>query len=216
MKSLFSMKNAEHTKWQNKFRSLVVSQFSWLLLVVAVLIFDFIIIKSIVQGFDQDTVYYSDIKNAFQKEPSKKPKTDNTIQNALVKEIVAVSDTGIKIKKIQENKPADKAEFITISELRNFLQVKSNKFHVSRSGGINDLELTVYNQSPYFIDAVTVQVDYLQTKRKLVQTKSYTTTYVKPNSSKIIHIPSNKKGKKIKYRVTNVQSTECKLRKYEI
>jgi hypothetical protein len=212
-------KSKSHWKVNTSFRCIsfltntrFVSHTSWFLVVVAVLIFDFIIIKSIVESFNSETQYYSAIKSAFQKEPIPKEKVDNNIQNALVKELVTAPDTNIKVHK---SIPA-KEEILSLAELKNLLQIKSNKYHVIASGGIDDLQITLYNKSPYFVDAVTIQIDYLRTRRKLVQTESFTTTYIKPNSSKTIYIPTNNKGKKIKYRITNVQSSECKLRKFEI
>jgi hypothetical protein len=190
----------------------IISHISWSLVVAAVLLLDFFIIRSILERFNSEPYYYTAIKSAFQKEPVPKEKVDNNVQNAIVKEIVAAPDTNIKIKKTLPTKE----EILSLKELKSLLQIKSNKYHVVASGGIDDLALTVYNESPYFLEAVTVQVDYLKTKKKLVQTESFTTTYLKPNSSKTIHIPSNSKGKKIKYRITNVQASECKMRKFEI
>jgi hypothetical protein len=186
------------------------SQISWFLVVAAVLMFDFFIIKAIVQGLNYNPTDYIAIKNALQKDPPT-GNTDNNYQNALVKEIISASDTG---QKTNITKPA-KTKEISLAEMKKLVQIKNNNYHVITAGGIDDLELTVFNNSAFFIEAVTVQVDYLEVKGQLVQTEAFTTNFVKPKSSKTIHVPSNSKGAKIKFRITNVKSPECVSRKLE-
>lgn len=190
----------------------LTSQTSWFLVVAAVLLFDFLIIRAIVEGFDQEHPGFQAFKSAFQKGPSPDEKVDNNYQNALVKEIISASDTGTK----PEKSVSEQAQVISIGGLKKMLQVESNVYHVTATGGIYDLELTVFNQSNYFIEEVTVQVDYFNIKGQLVQTESFLTTLIKPKSSKTIQIPSNDKGVKIKYRITNIQAPECRLNKLEV
>ena len=186
------------------------SQLSWFLVVTAVLMFDFFIIKAIVQGINYYPSDYIAIKNALQKDPPDGA-VDKNYQNALVKEVIAASDTGIETN--SSNK--DKAALLNLDGLKNLLQVKSNDYHLIPTGGIGELELTVVNPSSHFVEAVTVQVDYLAEDGKLVQTEAFTTNYVKPKSSKTIHVPSNTKGSKIVYRITKVKSSECTSRQFE-
>lgn len=180
------------------------SQVSWFLVVVAVLMFDFFILKAIVQGFNYVPSDFVAIKNALKKDPPS-GNTDNNYQNALVKEIISASDTGQKLDKSKAVRTLE----LSLADLKKLLEIKTNNYHVVSSGGIDELELTVFNNSALFIEAVTVQVDYLENRGHLVQTKAFTTNFVKPKSSKTIHIPANTKGSKIKYRITNVKSSEC-------
>lgn len=186
------------------------SQLSWFLVVTSVLMFDFFIIKAIVQGFNEYPSGYIAIKNALQKDPPDGA-VDRNYQNALVKEVIAASDTGIKSKASSLDQLAN----ISLDVLKKLLQVKSNVYHLIPTGGIDDLELTIVNPSSHFVEAVTVQVDYLEDNGKLVQTEAFTTNYVKPKSSKIIHVPSNSRGCKINYRITKVKSAECASRQFE-
>lgn len=186
------------------------SQLSWFLVVTAVLMFDFFIIKAIVQGFNEFPSGYIAIKNALQKDPPDGA-VDKNYQNALVKEVIAASDTGIK----SYGSATDLLATISLDALKKLLQVKSNDYHMIPSGGIGELELTVVNPSSHFVESVTVQVDYLEDNGKLVQTEAFTTNYVKPKSSKTIHVPSNSRGCKIVYRITKVKSAECASRQFE-
>lgn len=186
------------------------SQMSWFLVVAAVLMFDFIIIKAIVQGFNEYPSGYIAIKNALKKDPPDGA-VDKNYQNALVKEVIAASDTGIK----SNGSSSGKLAVLTLDGLKKLLQLKSNEYHLLPTGGIGELELTVVNPSAHFVEAVTVQVDYLEDNGKLVQTEAFTTNYVKPKSSKTIHVPSNSRGCKIIYRITKVKSAECASRQFE-
>lgn len=166
--------------------------------------FDYCIIKAIVQGFEEYPNDFIAIKNALQKDPPDGA-VDKNYQNALVKEVIAASDTGIKTN----SSNPEKSKNLSLQGLKKLLEVKNNKYQLNPNGGINDLELSLYNPSELFIEAITVQVDYLMEDGKLVQTKAFTTNYVKPKSTKIIHIPSNTKGSKVIYRITNVKSSDC-------
>jgi hypothetical protein len=206
MKRYLLRRNKENKGWF----FIPISQVSWFSIVAAVLMFDFFIIKAIVQGFEYYPSDYIAIKNALQKDPPD-GKIDKNYQNALVKEIIAATDTGINTNSAN----TEKNKLISLGDLKKLLQIKTNNYQLMSSGGIKALEITVLNPSTHFIEAVTVQVDYLEEGGKLVQTEAFTTNYIKPKSSKIIHIPSNTKGSKIIYRITNVKSSECVSRQFE-
>ncbi|MCU7549183.1 hypothetical protein OCK74_08655 [Chitinophagaceae bacterium LB-8] len=200
MKRYFLRRNKEDKGWFFA----PMSQTCWFLVVTAVLMFDFFIIKAIVQGFESYPSDFIAIKNALQNDPPD-GNDDKNYQNALVKEIIAASDTGIK----SHNTSTSETKILSLEVLKKLLQVKNNKYHINSTGGIDDLDITVYNPSDHFIESLTVQIDYFQEDGKLVQTKAYTTAFVKPKSYKTIHIPSNTKGSKIIYRITNIKSSEC-------
>jgi hypothetical protein len=205
MKRYFLRRNKEDKGWFFT----PVSQATWFFVLAAVLMFDFFIIKAIVQGFEEYPNNYITIKNALQKDPLDGTE-DKSYQNALVKEAIAAADTGIKTK----TSNTENSKTLSLEGLKKLLDIKSNKYHVNSTGGIDDLELTLINPSDHFVEEITVQVDYLQEDGKLVQTEAFTTNFVKPKSSKIIHIPSNSKGSKVVFRITKIKSSECEVHEF--
>lgn len=133
---------------------------------------------------------------------SPRKEDDANIQNALSREIVPV-DTS-QVKEPIKIKPR-------LKELKKYVQVKSNAYKVGIFGGINDLQLTVFNNSPYVLDKVVLQVDYLKPKGESIQTEKYTYFSIPPHGKKTLDIPPTKRGVKVKYRITDAVSHEYKV-----
>jgi hypothetical protein len=127
---------------------------------------------------------------------------DGTIQNAISREIVPVDTT--EMKEPVKKKPR-------LKELRKYLQVESSKYKVGVFGGINDLQLTVVNNSAYELDKVVVQVDYLKPKGEPVETEKYTYFSIPAHGKKTLEIPPTKRGIKVKYRIVDAKSREYKV-----
>jgi hypothetical protein len=127
---------------------------------------------------------------------------DATIQNAISREIVPV-DTAV-INEPVKKKPK-------LKELKKYLQVESNDYKVGVFGGINDLRLTVVNNSSYELDKVVLQVDYLKPKGEPVETEKYTYFSIPAHGKKTLDIPPSKRGVKVKYRILDAKSKEHKL-----
>lgn len=127
---------------------------------------------------------------------------DVTIQNAISREIVPVDTTGIKepLKK----KPR-------LKELKKYLQVESNDYKVGVFGGINDLRLTVVNNSAYELDKVVLEVDYLKPKGEPIETEKFTYFAIPAHGKKTLDIPPSKRGVKVKYRIVDARSKEYKV-----
>ena len=127
---------------------------------------------------------------------------DATLQNAISREIVAV-DTA-EMKEPVKKKPR-------LKELKKYLQVESNDYKVGVFGGINDLRLTIVNNSSYELDKVVLQVDYLKPKGEPVETEKYTYFSIPAHGKKTLDIPPTKRGIKVKYRIIDAKSREYKL-----
>lgn len=127
---------------------------------------------------------------------------DATIQNAISREIVPV-DT-VEVKEPVKKKPR-------LKELKKYLQVESNDYKVGVFGGINDLRLTIVNNSAYELDKVVLQVDYLRPKGELIETEKYTYFSIPAHGKKTLDIPPSKRGVKVKYRIVDAKSKEYKL-----
>ena len=127
---------------------------------------------------------------------------DATIQNAISREIVPV-DTAIAKEPVKK-KPK-------LKELKKFLQVESNDYKVGVFGGINDLRLTIVNNSAYELDKVVLQVDYLKPKGEPIETEKFTYFSIPAHGKKTLDIPPSKRGVKVKYRIIDAKSKEHKL-----
>lgn len=127
---------------------------------------------------------------------------DATIQNAISREIVPVDTT--EIKEPVKKKPR-------LKELKKYLQVESNDYKVGVFGGINDLRLTVVNNSAYELDKVVLQVDYLKPKGEPIESEKFTYFAIPAHGKKTLDIPPSKRGVKVKYRIVDAKSKEYKV-----
>jgi hypothetical protein len=127
---------------------------------------------------------------------------DNIYQNALTREIVPV-DT------ILNKEPVKKLP--GIRELKKYVQIEASDFKVNVLGGINELKLTVRNNSSHILEKVVLQLDYLKPNGEMVQTEKYTYFSISPHDSKTLDIPPSKKGVNIKYKIVDAKPREYKL-----
>lgn len=127
---------------------------------------------------------------------------DADIQNAISREIVPVDTLQVKEPVARKSK---------MKELKKYLQVESNDYKVGVFGGINNLELTVINNSAYILDKVVLQVDYLKPKGESVLTEKYTYFSIPPHGKKTLDIPPSKRGVKVKYKILDAKSREYKI-----
>lgn len=127
---------------------------------------------------------------------------DATYQNAISREIVPVDTT--EAKEPIKMKPK-------LKELKKYLQVESNDYKVGVFGGINNLQLTVINNSSHVLDKVVLQVDYLKPKGEPVETEKYTYFSIPPHGKKTLDIPPSKRGVKVRYKIVDAKSREYKV-----
>ena len=125
------------------------------------------------------------------------PAVDKNIRNALSTEIVSVPVE----KPLPKPKPKD---------LKKQLKLKASDYKVGLFGGISDLELTVVNSSPHFVEKVTVAVKYLKKNGDVIETEFFDLTSIRPGSLKTLPVPQKKRGMKVEYKLVNVSSAEYK------
>ena len=176
-----------------------LSRFAWVFVSAAILLAGFLITKMVA---DSDKVVMP------QKLSTSAPKQvlDNTenFQNALTREFVFVPDSSRTPKK---TKPKN---------IRKQVDVIPNDYRVGLFGGINNLELTIENNSDQIIDKMTIQVDYLKPNGDVISSETVSVKEIKPDGSKTIKIPSSSRGVKIKYKVLDIESHEFKPAMSEI
>jgi len=122
---------------------------------------------------------------------------EENLQNALVTEIVPV----------YKNSPVKKTKKM---KLKKQLQVSTNHYKVGLFGGINGLQLTVFNTSPQVVDKVVVALDYLRPNGAVVQSENIAFTSIKPKGAQTIAIPGSNRGVKVKYKIIRITAHDYK------
>ena len=153
------------------------------------------IIKKWVDGYESISPETATAIPVFDREIEKQP--EENIKNALVTEIVPVYKSApIKTtKKLNLNKQ---------------LRVSTNDYKVGLFGGINGLQLTVFNTSPQMVDKVIVALDYLKPNGAVVQSENVAFTSIKPRGAQTIAIPGSNRGVKVKYKIVKVNAHDYK------
>lgn len=127
---------------------------------------------------------------------------EESVKNALVTEIVPVYKAPIKAaKKIN---------------VKNQLKLSNNNYKVGLFGGINGLQLTVFNLSPQFVDKVIVALDYLKPGGAVVQSENVSFSTIKPKAAQTISIPGSDRGVKVRYKILKVYAHDYKTDLKEI
>lgn len=132
------------------------------------------------------------------------PPADNSesYKNAIVTEIVPVFKS-------------NKKTVVKHKDIKKQLSVKNNQYKVGLFGGINGLQLTVFNASPHFVDKVIVTVDFLRPNGEVVQSENVMFSAIKSKDAQTIAIPGTNRGVKVRYRILKVYSHEYEVAQRE-
>jgi hypothetical protein len=117
------------------------------------------------------------------------------------------SDPATTYEKTESKNDDDNADR---ASLGNYVNVKSNNYHVVALGGIRNLQLTVSNDSKYVLDKVVVEVEYLKANQQLFKTEKISFKSVAPNGTLTIRMPDTNRGMKVEYKIIKVESKEYK------
>lgn len=173
-------------------RESFISRFAWVFVSIAIFLAAFLATRMVADA---------DKSVASKKVVASAPKEilDNTenFQNALTKEFVFVPDSS----KIPAKKPKPK-------NIRKLVQVTNNDYRVGILGGINDLELTIENNSDQIVDKITIQVDYLKPNGDVISSETVSASNIKPNAAKKVNVPSSSRGVKISHKVLDIKAHE--------
>lgn len=88
------------------------------------------------------------------------------------------------------------------------VSVKSNDYKIVAFGGIRDLQLTVYNDSKYILDNVTVELQYFKPSMEILKSETLQFRSVSPNGSLTLRVPDTNRGVKVSYKITHILSTQ--------
>ena len=193
----------ENLQKRNTWRN---SSFNYTTIVVPVgmfgaLIFSAFIIKQIIENFDDDyikTTETTSVAIPYEQQNEEEPGAD--FQNALSTEIeIPVTDTVQTMPKKKK-----------VENLNNLVNVKGGDYKKRVLGGIEGLELTVFNKSSHVLDKVLVEVNYLKPNGDVVKTDTYEVSSVLAKGSKTFSVPPSNRGVKVKYKITNIISRQHK------
>ncbi|MGZ8559193.1 MAG: response regulator [Chitinophagaceae bacterium] len=114
---------------------------------------------------------------------------DRITKNSLVGNKIAVADN-------------DANKINIISQV----SVRANKYNKSAFGGVSDIELTVNNNSVYYLDAIVVEVAYSKANDKIIKTENLYFRDIGPGETHIEKAPNSPRGIKIQYKIISIQS----------
>jgi hypothetical protein len=118
-------------------------------------------------------------------------------------EIKKENNSAIAEQKTEKPKPR-----LQLADISGQVSVKANNYKQRAFGGVQNLELTVTNQSAFVLDKVLVELQYLKPSEEPIKTESIVFNSVAPGGTQTIKIPDFLRGIKVKYKITNVSSTQ--------
>jgi len=93
-------------------------------------------------------------------------------------------------------------------DLRDLVSVRSNNYERGAFGGIRGLELTVYNNSDYLVDEVSVELQIMKPSEQPLRTDIITFKNIGSNKSITVKVPDSQRGIRVDYRITNIESKQ--------
>jgi hypothetical protein len=93
-------------------------------------------------------------------------------------------------------------------DIWKMVSVKSNEYKRGSFGGISNLQMTVNNNSGYILDEVIIEIQYLKPSLEPLKKETIRFSYVAPNGTMTIKVPDSKRGIKISYSITGINSRQ--------
>ncbi len=129
------------------------------------------------------------------------------------KAIATKTDSGALVAQndVAHNKPdplATEKENIK-NNIEDYVTVGGNKYSVGTFGGISDLQLTVSNTSPYPLDLVVVEVQYVQSNKKIFKRENMYFRNIGAGSALMQEAPKSPRGIKVVYRITMINAKDA-------
>ncbi|HEY2721382.1 MAG TPA: hypothetical protein VGI82_06645, partial [Chitinophagaceae bacterium] len=92
--------------------------------------------------------------------------------------------------------------------LLRLVSVKSNEYERGAFGGIRGLELTVYNNSNFLLDQVSVEVNIMKPSEQPLRTDVITFKNIAANGSVTVKVPDSQRGIRVDYHITTIESKQ--------
>lgn len=149
-------------------------------------------------------------------QPAEKPVKKKSIEKAAVVPVVdtesskktdsaplnSAAATSLPVKNDAATEEKERAK----ANIRSYLSLTNNKFKVGAFGGINDLQISVTNNSQYSIDIIAVEVQYLLVNKKVFKTETVYFRDLYPGVTLMQEAPKSPRGVTIQYSINTVNS----------
>ncbi len=97
------------------------------------------------------------------------------------------------------------------NNISEYVSLTGNNYSVGTFGGISDLQLTISNRSDYPIDLVVVEVQYIQSNKKIFKTENIYFRNINAGAALMEEAPKSSRGVKVQYKITLINSKELGL-----
>ena len=133
----------------------------------------------------------------------------SAIKTKVKAEIVTQEITDDKTeKKTQDIKVATETKPVPAEAISSKLTLVANDFGIGSFGGIRNLEMTLRNDSKYLLDKVTAELQYLNPEGVILKTENIYFQSVPAGEAETVAVNKTKRGVKIVYKVTKIESKE--------
>jgi len=97
------------------------------------------------------------------------------------------------------------------NNVSNLVSIGASHYTVGAFGGISNLQLTISNRSIYALDLVVVEVQYIQSNKKVFKTENLYFRGIGAGAALMQEAPKSTRGIKVQYKITLVNSKELGL-----
>ncbi|HMH31486.1 MAG TPA: hypothetical protein VK543_00560 [Puia sp.] len=145
------------------------------------------------------------------KKNKSKQKTADSLQ--FMKPKVAVDSSAMSaVKNIVHATESEQVRKDAVkNKIAELVSVSGNKYNVGTFGGISELQLSISNKSLYPLDLVVVEVQYIQSNKKIFKTENVYFRNISAGSTIMEEAPKSPRGIKVQYRITLINSRELGL-----
>ena len=137
--------------------------------------------------------------------PVKRPAADEKTDDNM-------GDHTITKATIEKNKPvvneAVPQKTSQAEDISSLLSINPNNYLVGSFGGIRNLEMTLQNDSKYLLDKVIVELRYLNPEGVILKTENIHFQSVQPGGKETVTVKKSKRGVKIAYKITKIESKD--------
>lgn len=137
--------------------------------------------------------------------PVKKPAVEKKESDSESK-VTKAGDKEKVEKENQEIKEATMTKPVSAESISSRLSLKANDYVVGSFGGIRNLEITLQNDSKYLLDKVAAELQYLNPEGMILKTENIYFQSVSPGQKETVAVKKSKRGVKINYKITSVES----------
>lgn len=112
-------------------------------------------------------------------------------------------------KSVKDNQPVKETmavKPVSTENITSKLSLKANDYVVGSFGGIRNLEITLHNDSKYLLDKVAAELQYLNPEGMILKTENIYFQSVSPGEKETVVVKKSKRGVKINYKITSIES----------